>query len=182
MTEAQIQQRAARLLREAGITVPPVDVDRIAQLLNVEIRREHADDEVSGALYRLPTGAVLGVNSSHPPLRQRFTIAHEIGHLVLHELPVFLDRVYPASSITRSTEPRYKRNRLSSAAVDPIEIEANRFAACLLMPRQMLISRLAEESLPLGSPQVEKLAGLFNVSVQAMTFRLTNLAVPLEVA
>lgn len=167
-TEKQIQRKANDLLRAAGVVEPPVDVISIARFLGATIRHEIAKDDISGALYRRDDGPVIGVNALHSQSRQRFTIAHEIGHLVLHEdVPVFIDRVY-------------RRDTQSSEAVDPAEIEANKFAAALLMPKDLILN--AEPGRTLSSDDVEELARKFAVSQQAMTFRLENLELPLELS
>ena len=56
--------------------------------------------------------AVLGVNDWHADVRQRFTVAHELGHLKLHHDELFVDGVL-------------KRDDQSSLAIRPHEIEAN---------------------------------------------------------
>ena len=126
--------------------------------------------------YRLPEGPVIGVNALHASVRQRFTIAHEIGHLVLHEDPVFVDRMYLAPS--PSKRPAYLRDARSSQATDVQEIEANKFAAALLMPPSMIREALDEVSVPVDGEGIETLANLFDVSSQSMGFRLLNLGVP----
>jgi Zn-dependent peptidase ImmA (M78 family) len=175
----EIDEAAQRLLRKAGITKAPVEVERVAKVLGAEIRLEHSESDVSGGLYRLTEGPVIGVNASHPTVRQRFTIAHEIGHLTLHERPVFIDRTYVVANESAS-QPRFLRNAVSSEAVDPLEIEANRFAACLLMPLAFLARDLRGMKLPVRSNDIETLADTYKVSGQAMTIRLTNLGVPLD--
>ena len=61
--------------------------------------------------------------------RQRFTIAHEIGHFLLHtDEDVHIDEKRPIG----------RRDDLSSQAVDACEIEANQFAAELLMPESLV--------------------------------------------
>lgn len=127
-------------------------------------------------LFRGSDQPVLGVNSYHSSSRQRFTIAHELGHLVLHEgRPMIVDHV---------VRVRFNlRDGTSSLATDKQEIEANRFAAELLMPRDWIIREveaalerehdLDEETL------VQDMAELCEVSPQAMEYRLINLGVRL---
>lgn len=163
-----LQKIAMETLRKSGITAAPVSPRRVAAVLGATVQPEFADDEISGGLQRTTAGPIIGVNASHHPNRQRFTIAHEIGHLVLHEgEDVFVDR-------------QFRRDATSSEAIDPIEIEANKFAAALIMPEEFIRRDLADELLPLTSDAVEKLARMYLVSQQAMTFRLDNLAVPME--
>jgi Zn-dependent peptidase ImmA (M78 family) len=109
---------------------------------------------------------VIGVNELHAHVRQRFTIAHEVAHLALHEDALYVDGLV-------------RRDQRSSLAFDPQEIEANAFAAELLMPRHHVLHEL-HERVPEGGiadPQklVRQLAKRFDVSEQAMEFRLVNL-------
>lgn len=97
--------------------------------------------------------------------RQRFTIAHELGHFLLHEgITNHVDRSYRVNF--RSAE--------SSQATNVEEIEANYFAASILMPKHMLDARNAEEALD-NDAMVGALAREFHVSRLAMSLRLANL-------
>ena len=165
----QLELKARDLLRELELDEIPVDVFGVAEALGVQIQMDLADEELSGALYRdNEAGPLIGVNGRHHKNRQRFTVAHEIGHLLLHDESVFVDRVF-------------HRSRVSSEAIDPLEIEANGFAAALLMPEDLLLAQVDRER-PLRSDTVEDLARRFEVSAQAMAFRLENLRVPLDLA
>lgn len=179
MTPRQIERRVKELLDEAGIRTAPVDPVALAERLGVEVRPEIAADDVSGGLYHIEGGAVIGVNASHHPNRQRFTVAHELGHWILHDQADFVDHGYVMDG-TRAKTPRFMRNQLSSEAVDVKEMEANAFAASLLMPRAFLAKAVRDLQLPVRSEEVENLARQFKVSQQAMTFRLQNLNVPLD--
>lgn len=179
-TEAQLQRRVLRILKHAGIERAPVSVLDVARSLGAQVRPEFADDDISGALYYEEDGPVIGVNASHHPNRQRFTIAHECAHLTLHDKAVYIDRVYPSGRPANGA-PAFLRNGVSSEATDPIEIESNRFAACLLMPKSFLLEDLRKKALPLTSEAVAELARQYEVSAQAMTYRLTNLSIPIDV-
>ena len=111
---------------------------------------------------------VIGVNAKHPPTRQRFTIAHEIAHHVLHASAAF--HVDNRIAILR-------RDPKSSEGTDHTEIEANVFAAELLMPSSLLATDLVDlrTSDLDDETEVKQLAKRYNVSPQAMTFRLANL-------
>ena len=80
---------------------------------------------------------VIGINSAHPKTRQRFSIAHEIGHLVLHDKKeLFIDKVVRVNF----------RDAKSSMAIDHNEIEANQFAAELLMPRELVRQQILSKN------------------------------------
>lgn len=164
-----IRRQVERLLQQNRVNQAPVDVEAIALSLNAQVRKQPTDEEVSGFLYREPgKPAVIGVNSRQHPNRQRFTIAHEIGHLALHNFEsVHVDRGFfvklrgPASSTGENVE----------------EVEANLFAAELLMPRAFLKADLAQHNTVdfLDDEFLQGLAARYGVSVQAMTIRLSYL-------
>lgn len=98
-------------------------------------------------------------NPIDPEVRQRFTIAHEIGHVALGHL------------VPGKTEYRDEVRDFFASVRDSKEVEANKFAAQLLMPADITKKMFAS----IGGPSLEELAQLFNVSTAAMRFRLINL-------
>jgi Zn-dependent peptidase ImmA (M78 family) len=129
---------------------------------------ENFGPDVSGILYRDGSKAIIAVNATHARTRQRFTIAHEIGHLRLHEgRPMFVDRSVRLD----------RRDERAARGVDAKEIEANSFAAALLMPEEMILSAVARLPRDSGRSQeiIGRLARRFDVSAQAMEYRLANL-------
>jgi Zn-dependent peptidase ImmA (M78 family) len=136
----------------------PVDPIQIARRLGVVVYRTHElDQNVSGALVKEPnTDPTILINAMDSRNRQRFTCAHELGH-------------YIHRSGTEEKEFSYidLRDPVASKGLDPDEIYANQFAACLLMPESFLKARK-------GAGPVA-LAALFNVSLEAMNLRLKNL-------
>jgi len=160
---AYIQRLADGLLDEGGVAKAPVPVERLARLKGCRVVKYDIKD-ISGVLFRSSDDVLIGVNSKHPPQRQRFTIAHELGHFLLHDgEAVHYDKDYRVSL----------RSDLSSAGTDIEEIEANFFAASLLMPDRFLRGdpRAAEMDVEDGKA-IKTLAGAYGVSAQAMTHRL----------
>ena len=155
------------LLEEFGITRPPVPVKRIAKKLGLLIAPIPANDEISGALIRDGSRIIIAVNSSHHINRQRFTIAHELGHYYMH------------GDMTEHVDQNLRvawRNADSSKAVDWKEIAANRFAAELLMPTSYLRRDL--DSLErIGKRTIALLASKYGVSGEAMKIRLNNFGI-----
>src|SRR5437868_411530 len=85
---------ALELLARLGTTTVPVPVESIAKQVGALVTYEALDSDVAGILFRDETRKVIGVNSAHAVVRQRFTIAHELGHLLLHKgHSVHVDRV-----------------------------------------------------------------------------------------
>jgi len=165
-----IQFLAEQLLRRHRIRSAPVPIEDLAGALGVSVVKEPTDDELSGFLYRdrVQKSAIIGVNANHHPNRQNFTIAHELGHFLLHEGDeVHVDRGFQIKL----------RTEFSSKGVDIEERESNLFAAEILMPASFLKSDLKKvHALRLDvDDAVEELARNYSVSTQAMLFRLANL-------
>lgn len=166
------RRRARQLLEDGAVTCPPVPLEQLAESCRASIRYEPFDGEVSGMVHcREGGGGIIGVNSEHSRTRQRFTIAHELGHLLLHGDDEFhIDEKRPLAW----------RDDVSSQAVDPREIEANQFAAELLMPEALVrasVAALGEEGVVHVEVAIDKLARAYQVSPIAMTHRLTNLKI-----
>ena len=163
---ALARRKAAELLETVGVAAPPVPVETLAEVMGAVVRYQPFEGQMSGLLYRSGERAVIGINSMHPRVRQRFSIAHELGHLTLHE---------PAFQIDQHAFVAL-RGPKSSSATDPMEIEANQFAAALLMPEDLVaesVAALGED--PDVQVAVAMLARRFDVSEQAMLIRLTSL-------
>ena len=162
------RSKAVDLLRRCDVQHPPVPVEDLARECGAVIRREMLDSDMSGMVYRLnPSRAVIGVNTKHSTTRQRFTIAHELGHLLLHDSEqLHFDDKFVIGF----------RNTESSLAMDPKEVEANQFAAELLMP----ISLLRRDLQALGSFDADSdevivnLASTYEVSTAAMAIRISR--------
>lgn len=167
-TPERIRSAVRVLLQDNRITRPPVRVELIAKNLGVEIRREPLEDEISGALYRDQNRTIIGVNALHSPNRQRFTIAHEIGHFILHpEVRIHIDKGY-----------RIHRDSNSSKAVDRKEIEANQFAAEVLLPEPWIVRDTKKYVSDMeNETEIKQLAQIYKVSTQTLAFRLANLQV-----
>jgi Zn-dependent peptidase ImmA (M78 family) len=160
--DARLEARA--LIKRFGIKSPPVNVERIARQLGVKVEFAPFDDELSGMAFIKDGMLAIGINSLHHPHRQRFTLAHELAHIVLH--PTELKK---AVHVDKGS---LRRDRVSASGTDLLEITANAFAAELLMPEELL-SAVLDEKLDLEDPQVlETLANKFRVSMMALQHRL----------
>jgi Zn-dependent peptidase ImmA (M78 family) len=168
MTRAE---RAARkLLVDAKVTAIPIPTDQLIEYLGAKLTLEPFEGDISGMLFREPSTVVIGVNSAHSTTRRRFTIAHEIGHLILHQgRSIIVDKFVRVNF----------RDNSSSLGTDREEIEANSFAAELLMPeemvRQEMHRRLSKRTSASNEQIIRQLARTFDVSPEAMEYRLINL-------
>lgn len=161
------EERATALLEEHRLDqVVPVPVFDLIRAVSAQVVYERMGADVSGMTYRDGNRKVIGLNSAHHPRRQRFTAAHEVGHIVLHPgRPVTID-----SSIQVNF-----RDTTSSLATDAEEIEANAFAAALLMPANTVVAeakKLIDSGVRSRDKLVDLLAARFNVSPEAMGYRL----------
>ncbi len=160
------------LLKNHSIRKPPVRVDRIAKKIGIKIQQKAFENELSGVLIRKNDQAVIGINRDHHENRQRFTVAHELGHFFLHEgNKVFIDQNYKIN----------QRNSVSSTGDDGEEVEANFFASLLLMPSKFITKDLKKlESMDLENDEnalptfIKELAEEYGVSTQAMAIRIAN--------
>lgn len=162
MSNLYAKKFARSILEEYWDRRLPVDLNGIAKKLGVAV--EYSDfskgifntgDDISGTFKYKDGVPTCTINVHHHPNRQRFTLAHELGHFVLEH-----------GEKSDDSETLYRQN----GHTDPVEIEANNFAAELLMP-ETAISILIKE----GYTNISDLAGWFEVSEQAMYFRLKNL-------
>jgi len=173
---------AQKLLDVVGITSPPIPLERIAEHLGLELVPSNFDeDEVCGILVvdEAVDNAVgiIGYNRAHHSNRQRFSIAHEIGHFVLHvknksvegRQNLFIDK---AKNFTAA----FFRDAESSTGENAWEVEANAFAASLLMPQTMLEKAIGNDTVSVvDDDYIQQLAKLFSVSSITMQYRLLNL-------
>lgn len=159
---------ATELLAAVEVTEPPVPVAAVAKWLGATVRYAPFKGELAGMLIRddAERGIVIGVNSLHHSNRQRFTIAHECGHLRLHKgRRSYVDRSFRIN----------RRDEVSSQATDVEEIEANRFAAELLMPYDLITEDLIEHRPDIeDEDELRKLADRYGVSLQALTLRIRS--------
>jgi Zn-dependent peptidase ImmA (M78 family) len=163
-----MDEKTTGLLRDFSLLSVPVDVEQVAQKLGAEVVYGDLEDDMSGFLLREKKVVKIAVNRRHPTNRQRFTIAHECGHLFLHADRG--DRLW----VDKAYSTVFYRDASSSSGDKLAEIQANQFAAGLLMPEVLLKEHLPEE---LSDVDIFRLALRFQVSEQAMTLRLVLLGV-----
>lgn len=132
----------------------PIDLLKLATALGAEVKAD-PNLTTSGEFNCTNDGPLIQYNNTESKVRQRFTIAHEIGHYVLGHGGAYRD----------------SPNEFSLANHDPLEIAANRFAAELLMPEEVLNLLIFKK----GIKDIAKLSNMLQVSQIAMQYRLKNL-------
>jgi Zn-dependent peptidase ImmA (M78 family) len=171
----QSAKQARELLHRYGVVEPPVPVEKIAVGEGAEIARHRFEGWESGFILRDGRRTIIGVNTRTSRRRQRFTVAHEIGHLLFHEGNLIVDHAVRVNW----------RDEISGMATDAQEIQANAFAAELLMPREFVIDHLEryiDDVAKTGKTMshedlISQLAREFDVSAEAMGYRLINLGI-----
>ena len=144
--------KARQFVRNAGIDSAPVDIERLAAAANarVKIRHDLSDDE-SGQTFPLGANNIIAVNGRHREERQRFTVLHEIAHIVLE-----LTSQHHGSSITTSDLMSYERRPEE-------EILCDVFAAECLLPYTLFRKDISGAEISLDV--VNELAERYKASV-----------------
>ena len=168
MLKRRIERLAFQILEKFQIDELPVPVDQIAKKMGLEIQPYDLGENVSGVLVIDKGKGTIGFNNKESKVRKRFTIAHELGHYVVHYANngIFIDKNFKIEF----------RDQESSTGELLKEQEANAFAAAILMPEKFLIREIEARQLDLSDDgSLNELAKTFNVSTTAMSFRLANL-------
>lgn len=129
----------------------------LEKLPYIQIILEDDLEEFSGYIEQQSDQWKIGINSYHSENRQRFTMAHEWAHLLFHR--EYLDLQNGA----------YKEKEIlwRSSLFNKVENEANTFAAELLMPKEVFVSKWQEY----GEDGLEEISNIFEVSTQAVRYR-----------
>jgi len=150
------KQEAIKLLDKFGYASPAIDPAKICKDLGIRVyfaKFTGEDDKISGFFYGEKNE--IYVNEEEYPQRQTFTIAHELGHKIMHE------------EWLNSSEYKVLLRNSLNISDDPKEKEANCFAANLLVPKFML-----DKYYKIAS--IEELATLFMVSVPVIRYRIKD--------
>ena len=134
-----------------------LDIERLIKenFKDIIIMKQALASDISGKLEYNDGHWIMIVNCLHPEVRQRYTLGHELGHYLNHRKTIksFKDGVF-------------FRNKQKSS----MEYMADQFAARLLMPETDIKMLLSE-----GVKTVKEMAAKFEVSLEAMKYRLEEL-------
>jgi Zn-dependent peptidase ImmA (M78 family) len=165
------ESKAEHTLRETDTYRVPVPIDVVAHRLELAVEAADLGENISGMIVIENGRGAIGYNETHAPVRQRFTISHEIAHYLLHvnnrncKSQLFIDR-----SVT------FRRDENSSTGDDRKEVEANQLGAALLMPKILVLQEVKKHDLDLDDEDaISLLARRFHVSATAMANRLSYL-------
>lgn len=162
----ELEELTSSILLNNDMYKIPVDVVRIANANDIKVYEGDLDKKVSGAIRYNKTDEKFEilVNKNDAKVRQRFTIAHEIGHYFLHQDFLMKEELH--------VDIMYRKNGKSETEIEEEkerEREVDYFAGALLM-NQTLLEKMYKEN-----NSIQELAEIFNVSVSAMTVRLDTL-------
>lgn len=155
----------ARNVLEAMRGDGPVPVGGIARELGIEVKVSALGPGKSGMIQRSGNSYIIKLNRFESPERQRFTLAHELAHFLLHR------DIIDASPDGITDNVLYR-----SGAPDVVEYEANALAADILMPREQVKSKLAAIGGRISDAAISACADYFRVSKGAMEVRLDSIA------
>ncbi|WP_430933274.1 ImmA/IrrE family metallo-endopeptidase [Saccharicrinis sp. 156] len=162
----EIEQKAKEILSQLNIKKAPVPIEKIAKKIGLSIDKGIFGDTISGFLLTKENKNIIAVKSTESEVRQRFTIAHELGHYLFHSNKV--DDIFISNVLFR--------NESSSTGEIRMEREANSFAAAILMPVDFIKEEIDKLDNRLTvEDAIKQLSKKFHVSEVAMTYRLTNL-------
>lgn len=170
MTSKTINKKALATLAKLSQISLPIRIEEVAQLLGLKVLPYPLENEVSGILIIEDSIGTIGYNQNESRVRRRFTIAHELGHYLLHseESNLFVDKNFKVMFRTTSSPEEEHKIRL--------EREANNFAAAILMPEDLVNREVENMEFDLGSEEsIKELAKRFDVSTTAMYYRMMNL-------
>ncbi|MBI2485045.1 ImmA/IrrE family metallo-endopeptidase [Candidatus Uhrbacteria bacterium] len=141
------------ILEKLAITQPPIDIEKVAAYFGINlVPYDNFPDNVSGMIVRDQNGdnenIYIGFNSKQAKVRQRFTVAHELGHFL------------SGHDDLKIVEDTFDKDTVK-------EREANSLAAELLMPKDFLVA-----DMKLGKYDIPSLASRYGVSEQAMSICL----------
>lgn len=142
------------------LTEHPVKLGAIAKRLGVKVLLSTLPRGTSGQIGQENGDFVIRINRHEAKHRQRFTLAHELAHFLLHRGRIVAEGGWSENVLLRSGQPA------------SIEYEANRLASDLIIPSNELAKATAEYSGPMTSEIIEDLASRFGVSAAAMEIKL----------
>lgn len=160
-------QAASDLLASLPSVQFPLPVRELASSLGITVKIVSLDAELSGMAFISNGERLIVVNSKHHANRQRFTIAHELGHHLLHDKDL-----QKGPHVDKGI---LRRDAISTAGKLRIEIEANSFAAELLMPKERIDHLIPAYFDIENEAQIAEIAKKFGVSTAAMTNRILNI-------
>jgi Zn-dependent peptidase ImmA (M78 family) len=171
MSIVTARREAKKVFSQFFEVIKDIDLKKIADAWGIQICPDSLENDTSGMIIVDPSATKIFVNTKELKERQTFTIGHELGHFHLHkDIGVHIDNIATIDkTITMA------RDYESQSGKSSIEMEANAFAAELLMPEKFLVNDVKEFPDVFERKTIQKLAKKYSVSGSAMKTRLESL-------
>ena len=147
-------------------TAAPVDIVNIISGIGITYKEDFLPDQESGKIVHAGDNYEITVNRLHPKVRRRFTAAHELGHYIYHH-DLIGDGITDDAAYRSLQEGRYANSKITLSH----ETQANRFAARVLMPIQLIKAICRDKGID-SRRDTSELARILQVSEQALRIRL----------
>lgn len=165
LTKSSIEEIATDTLHQHGLHSIPVDLIALANRLGIKVNNaKFSEPNLAALLSKRGSNVWILLDEASHPHRKRFSIAHELGHHFLH-LETDGEMIDRDTNFFRVNE--YASKEITQERLK--EIEANQFAAALLMPERLIRQSWQDR------PSISKLARLFQVSEETMGYRIASL-------
>jgi Zn-dependent peptidase ImmA (M78 family) len=149
-----------RQVLERHLGEVPVKLGAIAKDLGIDVKLSSLPLNISGQIAKIASGYEIKINRHESRQRQRFTLAHEIAHYLLHRETIERMGTLKDNVLYRS------------GASENIEFEANRLASQIVMPESALQQAFSKYGSDMSESMVDLLAEQFGVSKAAMEIRM----------
>lgn len=160
-----LEELTSEILMNNDMYKIPVDIVKIANANDIKVYEGDLDKKISGAIRhnKKEERFEILVNKNDARVRQRFTIAHELGHYFLHKEYLKNEELHIDTILYRAEKGKNEEAKKR-------ENEVDYFAGALLMNKTLLEKLRSENT-------ITELAEIFDVSVSAMTVRLDVLGI-----
>ncbi len=154
------------------IETVPVNIEGIIRSFDIELdKNSNLPDGVLGEISKEGDRYKISIKKTDHYYRKRFTMAHELGHFVLHK-----NKIGDGIDDSASYRPLRRTNTVVGATE---EREANNFAANILMPEELVVQYAKERGVfngeKLDEDALKEIATAFQVSKDAMEIRINGL-------
>jgi Zn-dependent peptidase ImmA (M78 family) len=166
MKKEEILKLALKCKQEEGF----IDIIELASKAGIDVYASDAPEDFNAEITHIPSKNKfeISVNIDHSLNRQRFSIAYELAHFILHS-----EEIIKYGSLKRSAD------RADSTYLPDIEKEADEFGGELLIPEKLLKDNFSEifnqRKNPLPLSIIQDIALKFKVSVIVTAIRLRQL-------
>lgn len=163
---SRAKRAATQALKSFGDKMP-LDIHALVSQYGIEVQGRKMERSIPGMMVTTKSSALVTINENLPLNQQRFTLAHLLGHFVLHgkSAEVFVDRTTPI----KGEGPEASKQLMQEA-------EANEFAGELLMPESIIRDRFGNSRpYPYNLESLRPLAAQFGINELVLAIRLTQL-------